>query len=67
MYRQYDLQFEDERLTGWLKVDERVRVGVYITLKDFKENPDRRWEVVRVGKIELPEPPDKRWRVGGLQ
>lgn len=62
MFKQYLLRHDDHRLTCWLEVDTRVRVGSLITLK----NDDRVWEVLHASSITLPTPPEKRWRVGGL-
>lgn len=64
IYRQYDLRSDDHRLTCWLEVDHRVRVGTLLTLKEDSE--DRHWEVLRVSQMEVTAPPEKRWRVGGL-
>jgi len=65
MYRQFQLRYDDARMTCWLRADDaRLRPGTLVTLKG---DPDERhWEIVRVSQAALPQPPDTRWRVGGL-
>jgi hypothetical protein len=41
----------DETLTTWVDVRPDLKIGSYITLKDFK--PDVRWKVIAVFDTEL--------------
>lgn len=68
MYRQYDLKSEDLRLTCWLAVDPRLKVGARLKLHDTTGHPHpaRWWTITNVSQVHLPSPPDTRWRVGGL-
>jgi len=47
MLVQVDLRSEDRYMTCW--VEPKAKVGNRITLKNFNE-PDRLWEVLRVGE-----------------
>lgn len=67
MYRQFDLKSDDHRLTCWLKCDGDLRTKMKPgTLVTLKHEPDRWWEVTRVGTLTLREPPRQFWKVGGL-
>ena len=65
MFRQFSLRSDDHRTTCWLAYDKRLKPGVLITLKNHPE-PDRHWEIVRVGEAVMLTPPRQLWRVGGL-
>lgn len=65
MYRQYELQSNDHRMTCWLDDRKNIGVGSVVTLRGFDEQC--RWTITRAGRVELEQPPDKRWKVGGLQ
>lgn len=68
MYRQYDLQSDDLRLTCWLEVDPRLKRGARLKLHDSSgaPHPTRWWTITAVSQVHLSSPPDTRWRVGGL-